>query len=102
MKECSRVLSLPGDKQLVPKDVIDETDVHGMVRGKDNIAVKMIRPRQEIKASHRCRSPYVSRVIDVNSHVIMTEERNVWKWLFQNKKNRMYVYWIIVSIFLHI
>ncbi|KAK1384058.1 hypothetical protein POM88_021793 [Heracleum sosnowskyi] len=73
--------------QIVPKYVIDEHDVNHMVRENGNATGEMVKPHREIKASHLCRSPYVSRVVDVISHVITTEERNVWQWLFKNRKN---------------
>ncbi|KAK1383135.1 hypothetical protein POM88_020870 [Heracleum sosnowskyi] len=57
-----RLLNFSGEGQIVPKYVIDEKDVNRMVREK--------------------------WVVDVISHVIPTKERNVWQWLFQNRKNR--------------
>lgn len=54
---------------------------------KANKIAGMVRPRRGIKASCYYRSPYVSRVVDVSAHQITTEERNVWDWLFQTRKN---------------
>lgn len=54
---------------------------------KENNIDAVARPRRGIKASRFCRSPYVSRVLDVRAHQITTEEKNIWEWLFKNKRN---------------
>lgn len=85
-----------GLSQLTPKNLCTELEGinnsqkkgHCMVERNGDSPIGMVRPRREIKASHLCRSPFVSRVVDVSSHVITTEERNVWQWLFQNRRNR--------------
>lgn len=86
-KKHSYLLSLPGKKHLVTEDVFDEKEVQARIKEMGNASAEMVRPRREIKASHLCRSPYVSRVIDVSSHILTTEEKNVWQWLFQNRRN---------------
>lgn len=47
-----------------------------------------LRPRRGIMVAHVCRYPFVSRVIDVSAHEITNDERIVWEWLFQNKRNK--------------
>lgn len=101
MEGCPRLLSIPGTRQLMANKFIGEKDVNGNVGEKDKTTAELGRPRREIKASALCRSPYVSRVVDVGSHDLTTEERNVWHWLFQNRRNRKFVYYIIVSYVLH-
>lgn len=54
---------------------------------KKNIMAEVPRPRRGIFPSHFLKSPFVSRVVDVNAHQITTEERNVWEWLFNTRKN---------------
>lgn len=95
-KRRSSLLRLTDKRQLMANDVLDEKDVNQMVRQMGNASPEMVRPHREIKASHLCRSPYVSRVVDVSSHVITTEEKNVWHWLFQDRRNRKYVFWVVV------
>lgn len=46
------------------------SDLRQMVEYKNNVAALMGRSRREIKAAHIFRSPYVSRVVDVNAHTI--------------------------------
>ncbi|KAK1396434.1 hypothetical protein POM88_006297 [Heracleum sosnowskyi] len=57
------------------------------VEKKENYFVEIMRPRRGIKASQFCRSPYVSRVVDVSTHQITTEESNIWELLFQSKND---------------
>ncbi|XP_074343147.1 uncharacterized protein LOC141680976 [Apium graveolens] len=87
LQGSSGSVSLVGKGQPVPK-VVDEKGAHYRVGDKRIVTTKMVRPHREVKVSHLCRSPYVSRVVDVSSHVITTEERNVWKWLFLNRRNK--------------
>ncbi|KAK1396384.1 hypothetical protein POM88_006247 [Heracleum sosnowskyi] len=87
-KGHSQLLSLSSEGQLVPKLPLHEKDANRIGGVNGNATTEIVRPRREIKASHLCRSPYVSRVVDVSSHVINTEESNVWQCLFQNRKNR--------------
>lgn len=47
-----------------------------------------VRPRRALMPVVVCRSPFVTRVIDVNGHKITTQERNVWEWLLQNRRNK--------------
>lgn len=67
--------------------VSDDTEAQQKVRDIENKFAGILRPRRGIKASHFCRSPFVSRVIDVSDHQITTEERNVWDWLFKTRQN---------------
>lgn len=78
MEGCSRMVITPGKRELVPKKFIGERDVYGNDREKGKTTTELERPRREIKASALFRSPYVSRVVDVGSHVLTIEERNVW------------------------
>lgn len=65
----------------------DNNEAQLYVGDQQNTRAAVLRPRRGIKASHVCKSPYVSRVIDVNAHQITTEERNVWDWLFNTRDN---------------
>ncbi|XP_074332784.1 uncharacterized protein LOC141670710 isoform X1 [Apium graveolens] len=88
-KRRTSLLRLTGKRQLVVNEVLyNEKDAHQKFIETGNVYAEMAKPRRELKASHLCRSPYVSRVIDVSNHVITTEEKNVWQWLFQNRRNR--------------
>ena len=43
------------------------------------------RPRRDIIPSAICRSPYVTRVTDINRHSLTAEEKDVWEWLCEDK-----------------
>ncbi|KAL8089264.1 hypothetical protein AgCh_038891 [Apium graveolens] len=88
-KRRTSLLRLTGKRQLVVNEVLyNEKDAHQKFGETGNVYAEMAKPRRELKASHLCRSPYMSRVIDVSNHVMTTEEKNVWQWLFQNRRNR--------------
>lgn len=74
------------DKKVVEYENNNIVGKHN-VRDKENNIDAVARPRRGIKASRFYRSPYVSRVVDVSAHQITTEERNIWEWLFKNKRN---------------
>ncbi|KAF1001375.1 hypothetical protein AG4045_025685 [Apium graveolens] len=81
-----------GLSQLTPKNLLSDLKGIGnsQLQGSSG-SVSLVgkgQPVPKVKVSHLCRSPYVSRVVDVSSHVITTEERNEWKWLFLNRRNK--------------
>ena len=45
------------------------------------------RPRRDIMPTAICRSPYVTRLIDIGRHILTAEERDVWDWLCHDKTN---------------
>ena len=46
------------------------------------------RPRRDIIPSAICRSPYMTRVTDINRHNLTSEERDVWEWLCEDRTNQ--------------
>ncbi|KAK1365733.1 hypothetical protein POM88_041294 [Heracleum sosnowskyi] len=95
-EKYSLFFKLFGDSSPISKMLFvgynDENDkTHFGEAGEEDFVPKfslgILRPRRGIKASHFCRSPYVSRVVDVSTHQITTEERNVWEWLFHTRRD---------------
>lgn len=77
-----------GLSQITPKKLGDIMD--GFHNEKNKAAENQLlqRPRRGIRVSEMCRSPYVSRVLDILGHKVTNEERIVWEWLFENRLNR--------------
>ena len=46
-----------------------------------------VRQRRGLAPSRICRSPFVTRVTDVNAHRITVEERDLWDWLMQDERD---------------
>ena len=46
-----------------------------------------VRQRRGLAPSRICRSPFVTRVTDVNAHRITVEERDLWDWLMQDEQD---------------
>ena len=45
----------------------------------------MGRPRRGIIPAAICRSPYVTRLTDINWHILTAEEKDVWEWLCNDR-----------------
>lgn len=63
-----------------------------MIESLDRQPQVNLRPRRGLIPTHVCRSLFVSRVVDVSAHKITTEERNVWEWVMQNKRNKKEIF----------
>ncbi|KAK1351607.1 hypothetical protein POM88_054179 [Heracleum sosnowskyi] len=63
-------------------------DAGDMRENNDNDDGVKIRPRREMRATYVQKSPYISRVVDIRRRKISIVERQVWDWLFQNRRNK--------------
>lgn len=82
-----------GISQVTPKkldSVLESIVVAQECDNQKSSITDIVRPRRETKISQICRSPFVSRVVDVSSHAISAEEKRIWEWLFSNKRNKKY------------
>ena len=81
-----------GVSQVTPKKLVNDMEGIQVAREGDQLNVSgnvgFIRPRRETKVSQICRSPFVSRVVDISTHSVNGEESRVWDWLFSNKRNK--------------
>ncbi|XP_063939771.1 uncharacterized protein LOC135148469 [Daucus carota subsp. sativus] len=64
-----------------------DTDRKEMVKGK-SVECITERPRRGFVPAQVCRSPFVTRVVDVNAHKIGADEKDAWDWVMQNKRNK--------------
>ena len=79
-----------GFSQLTPKKLGDTMDgLQDPGEESEVVANQLVqRPHRGARATEICRSPYVSRVVDISGHKITNEEKYVWEWLFENRHNR--------------
>ena len=47
-----------------------------------------VRPRRDFIPTAICRSPYVTRLTDINRHNLTAEEKDVWEWLCNDSTNQ--------------
>ena len=47
-----------------------------------------VRPRRDIIPTAICRSPYVTRLTDINRHNLIVEEKDVWEWFCNDSTNQ--------------
>ncbi|WOG92214.1 hypothetical protein DCAR_0311477 [Daucus carota subsp. sativus] len=89
--DSSFVLSFSlGFSQVTPKKLGDTMDgLQDPGEESEVVANQLVqRPRKGARATEICRSPYVSRVVDISGYKITNEEKYVWEWLFENRRNR--------------
>lgn len=79
-----------GLSQVTPKNLGAVMDVVDNAGGQSEVEANQLvaRPRRGVRISEICRSPFVSRVLDISGHKITNDERIVWEWLFKNRRNR--------------
>ncbi|WOH00546.1 hypothetical protein DCAR_0519912 [Daucus carota subsp. sativus] len=69
-----------------------KVDKKGEDKGKttkaDRAELDNARPKRGKFPSAICRSPYVSRIVDISGYNITVEARNIWDWLFSNKRDK--------------
>ncbi|KAK1374703.1 hypothetical protein POM88_030896 [Heracleum sosnowskyi] len=79
------VSSYSGKGKIVLKDESDDMEAHHMVGDNADKFAGILRPRRGIKASHFCRSPYVSRVVDENK-MIESTVIDTWSYLLNENE----------------